>query len=107
MMGYSPVSFLSKEQVQKWPAIGVLATAIRSIYVRRDSEESKKGVKEEIRKRVEEFTNKKQNVPPLLIFPEGTTSNGKGLLTFKNGAFENLSPITAYCLNYECNYSVI
>lgn len=44
-----------------------------------------------------------KNVFPLLIYPEGTTSNGKGLLTFKNGAFEHLSPITAYCLKYECN----
>lgn len=37
---------------------------------------------------------------PLVIFPEGTTSNGKGLLTFKSGAFEGTPPITAFCLKY-------
>lgn len=46
-----------------------------------------------------------KNIFPLLIYPEGTTSNGKGLLTFKNGAFEHLPPITAYCLKYECNFT--
>jgi len=41
-----------------------------------------------------------KNKFPLVIFPEGTTSNGNGLLTFKNGAFENMSSITAFWLKY-------
>lgn len=47
-----------------------------------------------------------KNKFPLVIFPEGTTSNGNGLLTFKNGAFENMSSITAFCLRYECNQRI-
>jgi hypothetical protein len=39
----------------------------------------------------------------LAIFPEGTTSNGRSILTFKNGAFNDLAPITIITLKYSCN----
>ncbi len=39
----------------------------------------------------------------MLIFPEGTTSNGRAILRFKNGAFSNLSPITIFGLVYDCD----
>ena len=32
-------------------------------------------------------------MPPLAIFPEGTVSNGTGLLTFKKGAFKDFKPM--------------
>jgi len=41
---------------------------------------------EKIQQRVNDY-NEGKNVNPLLIFPEGTTSNGRGLLKFKIGAF--------------------
>jgi len=41
---------------------------------------------------------------PLMIYPEGTVSNGRSILEFKNGAFESLCPITVYSLRYECKY---
>lgn len=40
---------------------------------------------------------------PLIIFPEGTTSNGKVIIKFKSGAFDNLSPLTVMCLHYSCD----
>lgn len=39
--------------------------------------------------------------PPLLIFPEGTVSNGRYLLSFKRGAFEPLQPVKICCMKYE------
>jgi len=45
-----------------------------------------------------------EQVYPLIIFPEGTTSNGKSLLKFKLGAFNDLSPLTLVALKYTCNY---
>ena len=41
-----------------------------------------------------------KNFAKLLIFPEGGTSNGKGLLRFKKGPFFKLSPIKIVCLEY-------
>ena len=40
-------------------------------------------------------------MPPLVIFPEGTTSNGEYLLTFKKGAFHPMRPVKIVCLKYE------
>jgi hypothetical protein len=37
-----------------------------------------------------------------MIFPEGTTSNGKSILRFKVGAFASKPKITIYGLVYEC-----
>lgn len=37
---------------------------------------------------------------PLIIFPEGTTTNGNDIIPFKLGAFESLTPITPVVLSY-------
>ncbi|KAJ1606749.1 hypothetical protein OJ253_2625 [Cryptosporidium canis] len=37
---------------------------------------------------------------PLVIFPEGTTTNGSDIIPFKLGAFETLTPITPVVLSY-------
>jgi 1-acyl-sn-glycerol-3-phosphate acyltransferase len=42
---------------------------------------------EDIQKRVEEFKKDPKSTYPLVIFPEGTVSNGRAILEFKNGAF--------------------
>lgn len=44
---------------------------------------------------------------PIMIFPEGTTSNSFSLMRFSNGAFENLAPITLFSLRYECKIEFI
>jgi hypothetical protein len=39
----------------------------------------------------------------LIIFPEGTTTNGRNIITFKMGAFNDLAPITMFGLKYKSN----
>jgi len=40
-------------------------------------------------------------IPPLCVFPEGTTSNNKHILSFKKGCFEYNVPLKVACLKYE------
>jgi lysophosphatidylcholine acyltransferase/lyso-PAF acetyltransferase len=41
-----------------------------------------------------------KNFPPIVIYPEGTTTNGKHIISFKKGAFEAFFPIKMFLLNY-------
>eukprot|EP00002_Diphylleia_rotans_P023161 TRINITY_DN4551_c0_g4_i3.p1 TRINITY_DN4551_c0_g4~~TRINITY_DN4551_c0_g4_i3.p1 ORF type:complete len:190 (+),score=30.54 TRINITY_DN4551_c0_g4_i3:611-1180(+) len=45
------------------------------------------------------FTGKTK-YPPIVIFPEGTTSNGKALIQFRKGAFLGGVPVTPIILKY-------
>lgn len=93
-------SFLAKEELKNYPFLGTSAKGINSIFIKRKNQEDRDNASIQIEERINDFNNKKEGAYPLIIFPEGTTSNGKGLLTFKNGAFQNMSPITAFSLKY-------
>lgn len=60
--------------------------------VNRDSKDSKKMVQEQITDRIKvgEETDK---YDPIIIFPEGGTTNGKYLINFKRGAFMGLGAV--------------
>jgi 1-acyl-sn-glycerol-3-phosphate acyltransferase len=71
----TPCVFVSKREVRRWPAIGVLARCGGTIFVNRQSRSS-----------AEEATRKiaavlKQGVP-VLLFPEGTSTDGSSVLRF-------------------------
>lgn len=51
------------------------------------------------RERIETFANDK-NRPQVLLFPEGTCSNGTAILGFKTGAFSPLLPVQAVAISY-------
>ena len=57
---------------------------------------------EKIQQRVKNYNDHK-SANQLLIFPEGTTSNGRGLLKFKMGAFASKPKITIFGLIYDCD----
>lgn len=69
-----PVYFLSKAEVRSWPVIGALAEQAGTLFIQRGDGKSS-GVREQI----EDQLHKQNNV---LIFPEGTTTNGLELLKF-------------------------
>lgn len=52
--------------------------------------------------------SKDRTKPPLVIFPEGTVSNGRSLLRFKTGAFAPQAPVQPVVLKYtspDCDMS--
>jgi len=75
-----------------------LIKALQPVLVSRDDPNSRQNTINEIAKRA----NSKGVWPHILIFPEGTCTNGKSLITFKKGAFipgKAVQPVTIEYLN--------
>ncbi|RMM38649.1 1-acyl-sn-glycerol-3-phosphate acyltransferase [Pseudomonas coronafaciens pv. oryzae] len=70
----APLSFLSKAEVRTWPVAGWLALKAGTLFIRRGSGDSRLIQKQ--------MCSHLQQGNALLIFPEGTTTDGKGLRTF-------------------------
>ena len=84
--------FVAKEAVKSVPIFGLIASGMDSIFVSRESADSRKKVLENIIDRQTKYYNG-ENVMPFMIFPEGTTTSGRDLMPFKKGAFVNLLPL--------------
>ena len=69
-----PVHFLSKAEVRDWPLIGLLALAVGTLFIRRGSGESQ-------RKSIE-IAEHLQRGRTVLVFPEGTTTDGRSVKRF-------------------------
>jgi len=76
----TPYVIVAKKEVSKWPIIGLAAKAIKVIFVDRDSAENRRRVREQIISRLKEGLS-------VLIYPEGTTFEGPGILPLKPGMF--------------------
>lgn len=84
--------FVAKEAVKHVPFFGKLMTGLQTIFVDRQSTGSKNDTLEKLSERQKAYYNG-EPVMPFMIFPEGTTTNGSYLITFKKGAFATLLPI--------------
>jgi len=77
--------------VMKW-----LSLAGQVIFVDRLNSDSRQSCKDAIKARASpDWTG-----PPVMIFPEGTTTNGDVLIQFKLGAFSTGQPVVPVCLRY-------
>ncbi|CAJ1419624.1 unnamed protein product [Effrenium voratum] len=79
------------------PVIGLFAKDIGVIEVDRSDPKSRAATIKAIEDHVAGWKPQRQ---PLLLFPEGTTSNGQGLLEFKKGAFVPGVPVRPAVLCY-------
>ncbi|XP_053992750.1 lysophospholipid acyltransferase LPCAT4-like isoform X2 [Hylaeus volcanicus] len=96
-------SFVSKSSVAKLPLISRFSNAMNCIYVNRDSVENRSQALESIHNRQRNISNG-ESLNTLILFAEGTTSNGHTILPFKNGAFSTLQKVTVVVLFYPCTY---
>ena len=78
------------------PLIGPLINICRPLVIDRDSAKSKFDVISQLKSRV-----KNRNYPQSALFPEGTNSNGKALMTFKPGAFIPGAPVQPILLRFD------
>lgn len=67
-------SFLSKEEIRRWPLIGWLATTSGTVFIRRGGHQAA-AVNDVIARRV-------RTGGTLILFPEGTTTDGRSVRPF-------------------------
>jgi len=77
LSGAARVSFVAKSEVANWPFFGLLAKLQDTVFVERARRTQVAEVRELIRKRLEEGD-------ALVLFPEGTSSDGNRVLPFKS-----------------------
>ena len=94
---YTP-SFMARAGVKNMPMIGAFARVLQCIFVNRVSDQRNQ-VKEQLTERVKNIQDNR-NFNSVLIFPEGTCTNGKVLGQFKKGAFMLGSPLKIFFIKY-------
>jgi len=82
---------------RKVPVAGQLMEELDTIFVDRSDSNSRQATLDAI---AEHCCSWKPGARPLLIYPEGTTSNGEGVLEFKKGAFIAGAPVRPVVLVY-------
>ncbi|MNO54143.1 2-acyl-glycerophospho-ethanolamine acyltransferase [compost metagenome] len=92
----APMSFLSKAEVRHWPLAGWLAEKAGTLFIRRGGSDSQR-----LR---EQISGQLGDARPLLIFPEGTTTDGRSLRTFHGrllaGAIDQGMPVQPVAIEY-------
>lgn len=92
---HMPVIVSAKENAEL-PIVGVFLQALQIIPVDRTSSTSRHDAALQIRRR--SIDNR---WPHIAIFPEGTTTNGKALISFKTGAFSQGLPVQPMVVKYQ------
>lgn len=86
-------SFVAKKSIEKVPLFGFDSRVWQCIYVDRLSH--REGAGAILKERASDF-----EMPEVVVFPEGTTSNGKQLIKFHTGGFLSGSPVKPVVLRY-------
>ncbi|MGC2695475.1 MAG: lysophospholipid acyltransferase family protein [Candidatus Angelobacter sp.] len=94
----APCAFVAKREIRSWPGVGWIATLAGTIYIDRSRRSATHWIQPEIAAALAARSR-------LVIFPEGTSSDGKQILPFRSSllqpAIENRTSITAASLSYE------
>ena len=76
-----PVHFLSKDEINSWPIIGWLANRAGTLFIKRGH----RGAAEQS---ISEISQALQNGGHVIIFPEGTTTDGTSVKRFHSRLFQ-------------------
>ncbi|KAL1539562.1 lysophospholipid acyltransferase LPEAT1-like isoform X1 [Salvia divinorum] len=99
-MSSSFPSFVAKRSVSKLPLVGLISKCLGCVFVQRELKSSDfKGVSGVVTERIRE-AYQDEFAPRMIIFPEGTTTNGDYLLPFKTGVFLAKAPVQPVILRY-------
>lgn len=79
-----PIRFAPKAEIRRWPVFGWYLGISRPVWIDRSSRQKSKEVMEEFRRTLQDGVS-------LLVYPEGTTTDGQhDLLPFKSTPFETV-----------------
>ena len=92
-----PGSFVAKKEVRQWPVVGYLAQACATIFVDRSSPRSARSMVDDTAAAIAQGY-------AVVVFPEGTSSNGQALGNFHANIFESAiraqAPVQLLSLQY-------
>jgi len=71
-----PILFVSKREVKSWPVVGQWNVLCGTIFINRQR-------KDQVGFLIEEMTRKLKQEANILLFPEGTSTNGEKMLPFQ------------------------
>jgi 1-acyl-sn-glycerol-3-phosphate acyltransferase len=93
----TPAIFVSKRDVKFWPVVGLLASLAGTLYVDRERRAQVGRMNDQIQAALDAGAL-------VVLFPEGTSSNGQGVLPFKSALLEPAArqthPLAVGCLQY-------
>ncbi len=93
-----PCVFVSKAEVRKWPVFGMMASMAGTVYIDRKRKSDTMNANDGIRQALQQGLR-------VVVFPEGTSSDGSGVLPFYPSLFEpaveGRAVVTAAYLRYE------
>ena len=88
---------ISRQENRSIPLIGKCTELSQSLFVCREDPQSRQKTVKKIVERCQDGSG----WPQLMIFPEGSTSNRKALMSFKPGAFVPGKPVQPVLIRYE------
>lgn len=80
-----PLSFVAKKEVSSWPFISILAKLQRSVFVDRQRRSA-------VAQTTNEISGRLEHNERILLFAEGTSSDGNQVLPFKSSLFAAVEP---------------
>ncbi len=93
----APCVFVSKAEVGRWPVVGWMTTMAGTVYVERGKGGSGAAASARLREAATDGL-------PVVFFPEGTTSDGEGVLPFRGGMLAEARaaglPVTVGVMRY-------
>lgn len=85
LAGVTGAAFVAQAPIANWPLIGWLSKLNRTIFVSRTERMT-------IAQQIDTLRNAIDHDQPVVVFPEGTTTDGQSLLPFKPSLFAVVTP---------------
>jgi 1-acyl-sn-glycerol-3-phosphate acyltransferase len=96
LVSLAPAVFVAKREVKSWPVMGLLAQLAGTVFIDRQRRTHVGEVNDEIQTALDDGAL-------VIVFPEGTSSDGRTILPFKSSLLEPATqqhPLTVGCIQY-------